>query len=83
MQAFINPIGLERIGWRYYIVFCVLLVVFLSITWFSFPETKGYSLEEITAIFDSKDLCVKDQWPVKGGASIKGEMPETIHQEEV
>ena len=83
MQAFINPIGLERIEWRYYVVFCVLLVVFLSITWFSFPETKGYILEEITAIFDGKGLCVEDQWPVKGGASIKGEMPETIHQEEV
>ena len=47
-----NPIGLERIGWRYYIVFCCLLVVFLAITYFVFPETRGYSLEEIAVVFD-------------------------------
>ena len=47
-----NPIGLERIGWRYYIVFCCLLVAFLAITYFVFPETRGYSLEEIEVVFD-------------------------------
>ena len=40
---------------KYYIVFCVLLLVFFIITYFLFPETKGYSLEEITRIFDGND----------------------------
>lgn len=55
IAAFVNPIGLERIGWRYYIVFCVFLVVFLAVTWVLFPETKGYSLEEIKVLFDGPD----------------------------
>lgn len=52
IAVFVNPIGLENIGWRYYIVFCVFLVVFLAVTYFLFPETKGYSLEEIAVLFD-------------------------------
>ncbi|KAF2162327.1 hypothetical protein M409DRAFT_69219 [Zasmidium cellare ATCC 36951] len=52
IAAFVNPIGLENIGWRYYIVFCCLLVVFLAITYFTYPETRGYSLEQIAEVFD-------------------------------
>ncbi|KAL0934333.1 sugar transporter [Colletotrichum truncatum] len=52
IAAFVNPIGMENIGWRYYIVYCCLLAVFLFVTWYLFPETKGHSLEEIAVIFD-------------------------------
>lgn len=55
IAAFVNPIGLDNIGWKYYIVFCCFLVVFFIITYFLFPETKGYSLEEIAQIFDGED----------------------------
>lgn len=53
--AFVNPIGLENIGWKYYIVFCILLVIIFAVTYFFYPETKGYSLEEIAKIFDGDD----------------------------
>lgn len=54
--AFVNPIALDNIGWHYYIVFCVILLFIVVITYFLFPETRGHSLEEIAGIFDEKAL---------------------------
>lgn len=50
--AFVNPIALDKIGWHYYIFYCCFDVVVLIVTWLAFPETKGYSLEEIANVFD-------------------------------
>lgn len=49
---------MENIGYKYYIVFCCLLAVFLAVTYFVFPETKGRSLEEIAEIFDGPRAVV-------------------------
>lgn len=83
IAAFVNPIGLENIGWKYYIVFCVLLVVFFFITYFMFPETKGYSLEEISKIFDGEDAHDEESIDVKDG-KIHDEVVEPVdHHERV
>lgn len=58
IAAFVNPIGMENLGWKYYIVFCCFLVVFLAVTFVFFPETKGRSLEEIAEIFDGPEAAV-------------------------
>ncbi|KEY64419.1 hypothetical protein S7711_08475 [Stachybotrys chartarum IBT 7711] len=50
-----NPIAMSRIGWRYYIVFCILDALFIAEVWLLFPETKGKSLEELAGIFDKLD----------------------------
>ncbi|KAJ6014882.1 hypothetical protein N7540_009473 [Penicillium herquei] len=50
--SFVTSIALDNIGWHYYIFFCCFDVLVLIITWFAFPETKGYSLEEIAEVFD-------------------------------
>lgn len=55
IAAFCNSIALDRIGWKYYIVFCVLLAIICVNTYFLYPETKGYSLEEIARIFDGEE----------------------------
>lgn len=57
--AFVNTIGLNNIGWHYYIVFCVLLVFMLITSYFLFPETRGYALEEIAQIFDGPSAAVR------------------------
>ncbi|OAA50630.1 Fungal specific transcription factor domain containing protein [Metarhizium rileyi] len=54
IAAFVNPIGLKNMGWKYYITFCCLLVMFFLITYFVFPETKGHSLEEIAESSDGQ-----------------------------
>ncbi|KAK2594308.1 hypothetical protein QQS21_008014 [Conoideocrella luteorostrata] len=71
IAAFVNPIGLERLGWKYYIVFCALLVVFLAVTYFVFPETKGHALEEIAEIFDGKPVL--DHEKEDGGEKLRGD----------
>jgi MFS family permease len=55
MLSFVNPIALENIGWRYYVLFCVILAISVVVNWFLLPETKGRSLEELHELFD-KDL---------------------------
>lgn len=55
IASYCNPIGMENLGWRYYIVFCCLLVGILATCYFYFPETKGYTLEEIAVVFDGED----------------------------
>lgn len=59
--AFVNPIALDRIGWRYYIFYCCFLVVVLAVTWVAFPETKGYSLEEIKQVFDGDESVSREE----------------------
>lgn len=54
IASFCNSIALDNIGWKYYIVFCVLLALICLNTYFFYPETKGYSLEEISRIFDGE-----------------------------
>lgn len=52
---YINPVGLENIKWRYYLITCVWLVVEIVVIYFTFVETVGLSLEEIAVLFDGKD----------------------------
>ncbi|KAG8630040.1 hypothetical protein KVT40_001659 [Elsinoe batatas] len=51
-NSFVNPIALEEMGWRYYIVYLALLVLWFTIVYFTYPETKGLSLEEVAIVFD-------------------------------
>ncbi|KAL2849645.1 general substrate transporter [Aspergillus pseudodeflectus] len=53
-NGFANPVALEAIGWKYYIVFTVLAAVWFIFIWFVFPETKGMSLEEVAVVFDGR-----------------------------
>jgi len=39
-NTFINPIALEAIAWKYYIVFIAVLVCFGLTAYFFYPETR-------------------------------------------
>lgn len=45
------PIGIEQVGWKYYLVIIAWCIVFIPIVYLYFPETARLSLEEISARF--------------------------------
>ena len=55
-NTYVNPIALDAIGWKYYIVYCVWILVEIATVYFIFPETQGRSLEELSFMFESKEV---------------------------
>ncbi|KAL1853722.1 hypothetical protein Plec18170_005113 [Paecilomyces lecythidis] len=49
----ITPIGIQNIGWRFWIVWTVLNAVFLPIIYFLYPETANRTLEDVDAYYRS------------------------------
>ncbi|KAJ5759006.1 general substrate transporter [Penicillium odoratum] len=67
--SFINPVALDSIGWRYYIVFACVSAFSVITNWVLLPETKGYSLEEISQLFDDEPIGDEE-------TEAKGKIPE-------
>ncbi|EGS20242.1 uncharacterized protein CTHT_0047580 [Thermochaetoides thermophila DSM 1495] len=55
--TFVNPIGLDKAGWRYLISYCCWLAFEVCFVYFMFPETFGRTLEELAFIFEDKKLA--------------------------
>ncbi|KAH7357914.1 MFS transporter [Plectosphaerella cucumerina] len=53
-NAFVNPIGLDALAWKFYLFYCVWLVVETTVIYFLYPETKGPTLEELAYLFEDK-----------------------------
>lgn len=51
-NAFVNPIAIEAIAWKYYLVYIAFLVVITLVVYLFYAETKGLSLEEISEVFE-------------------------------
>jgi MFS family permease len=48
-------VGIEKIGWKLYLVYIGWICVELAIIYFFFVETKGRTLEELSEIFEAKN----------------------------
>lgn len=77
-NIFVNPIALEAIGWKYYIVYIVLLVLYLATIFLAYPETRGFTLEEMASVFDKDGVVethcavsVDDETPKEDGQKMK------------
>ncbi|KAK7420930.1 hypothetical protein QQX98_002494 [Neonectria punicea] len=53
--GYVNPIGLENIGWKFYIYYCVWLAIIFLVVYFFFVETSGPTLEELSYLFEGKE----------------------------
>ncbi|KAG6819636.1 hypothetical protein H0H93_009988 [Arthromyces matolae] len=50
-----NPIAIDNIKWKYYLVYVVWLIVETVFVYFFIVETKNRSLEETAALFDGEE----------------------------
>ncbi|KZO96549.1 general substrate transporter [Calocera viscosa TUFC12733] len=57
-NSYVNPIGLDNIGWKYYFVYVAWLPVEVITIFFFYKETKGRTLEELAVIFDGEAAAV-------------------------
>ncbi|KAF4964877.1 hypothetical protein FSARC_7222 [Fusarium sarcochroum] len=71
-NGFVNPVAMEALEWKYYIVWVVMLCVWLTLIYFLFPETAGRTLEEVSQIFDGVDFAST----VEASLNAKGEATE-------
>ncbi|PLN86954.1 general substrate transporter [Aspergillus taichungensis] len=53
--TYVNPIGLERIAWKWLLVYCCWLVFEVIFIYLFFPETSGRTLEELSFLFENRD----------------------------
>jgi len=83
-NQYVNPIALDAITWKYYIVYCVWLAVELTVVWFYYIETKNTPLEEIAKHFDGEAALVGGHAATEKGRVLAEEMHlETVDAKEV
>jgi len=68
-SGYVNPIALGAIKWKYYIVWCCVLISNFLIIYF-YPETKKLSLEEVAQMFDGIGH-VKDEEAVEEQVDVQ------------
>lgn len=60
-NTYVDPIGLDGIGWKYYTVYCGWLMVEAIIICFLFPETHNRALEELSFFLEGKEVNERAQ----------------------
>ncbi|KAK3378911.1 general substrate transporter [Lasiosphaeria ovina] len=55
-NTYVNPIALDAITWKYYIVYCVWILVEIATVYLLFPETHNRTLEELSFMFEGKEV---------------------------
>lgn len=57
-NSYVNPVALDALDWRYYIVYDVWLFVELLTVYFFYVETRNTPLEEIVKYFDGESALL-------------------------
>jgi hypothetical protein len=54
LMAQITPLAIDKITWRYFVIFLVMDCIFIVIAYLFYPETKGMTLEKVGEAFGDK-----------------------------
>lgn len=81
--GYVNPIGLENIGWKFYIYYCVWVTIIFIIVYFFFVETAGPTLEELTYLFEGEDAKMHMMQASKGIEDSAVHSEEKVEQKSV
>ena len=76
-NQFVNPIGMDSLKWKFYLVYVVWLAVETSVIFLLYPETKGPSLEEIAMVMDKDAQVEKVE---RGAMAEKGSMAVEVEK---
>ncbi|GAD92224.1 hypothetical protein AN8467.2 [Paecilomyces variotii No. 5] len=76
----ITPIGIQNIGWKFWIIWTVFNAAFLPVIYFFYPETANRTLEDMDAYYRSNPdlIVIRDTDAV----SIKRPLKYIQHEEE-
>jgi MFS family permease len=56
VSQYANPVAIAAIGWKYWLFFLGMLVLMLAGVYFTYPETKGLSLEELAMLYEEDSI---------------------------
>ncbi|KAF8902994.1 hexose transporter [Mucidula mucida] len=84
-NQYVNPVALDALGWKYYIVYVVWLFCECVFLFFFVVETKNLSLEETAALFDGPDAAreLQANAHTEAGLSPKEKVSEKHSLDEV
>ena len=54
----ITPIGIDNIGWRFWIVWTIFNAVFMPVIYFLYPETANRTLEDLDDYYRSNPALI-------------------------
>jgi hypothetical protein len=87
MLVQVTPIAVEKIAWKYFLIFIICDAIFLIVVYFVYPETSGRTLEEIAALFGDEvavDINATSHSPdLKGGVDEKKHLGDVSTIEKV
>jgi len=55
VSQYANPVAIAAIGWKYWLFFLGMLVLFLAMVYFTYPETRGLTLEELGRLYEDDE----------------------------
>ncbi|KDQ55566.1 hypothetical protein JAAARDRAFT_195418 [Jaapia argillacea MUCL 33604] len=84
-NQYVNPIALQALGWKYYIVYICWIAFEMVFVFFFIVETKNRTLEETAALFDGDDSVAAiahpaaeiAEGPKPGDVRVDGEKKES------